>query len=432
MRAQRGGLVCVVLSLIGLGLCAYLGFLHLALLRGELLGGSACGASGTIFNCHAVTASPLGRVFGVPLSLWGLIGYLASLSLAFIAWQFPDWTSRALTCLAVLALAFVVIDVGLLVAMVTQIHYLCPLCLLTYLVNLLLVLVAKTSLAKPWRAIFRDVPALVGEWFPRPRVPVVWIFWGVVGTGALGTLAVSAAAHYMMQGAPGTLRKQMAQFVSQQRRVRVETTGDPVMGLPDRAIQVVEFSDFLCPSCQRASKFNPIILAGHREDVAFVFKHFPLDMTCNSTISRSVHSGACQIAAATECAHEQGRFWVFHDRIFEEGSKYKVANLERDAQRLGLDLEAYHACMQSGRGLEAVKQDIAEAARFGVSSTPTYVIEGISMAGVLTPPLFEELLHALRLAPPDGGARSGQSRAESRDALRQSPPPAQTSQPAQR
>ena len=396
MRAQRGGLAGVLLSLAGLALCAYLGFLHLALLRGELLGGAACGTAGTIFNCHAVTASPYGSVFGLPLALWGFIGYLATLSLAFIAWQFPDWTVTALTTVASLSLLFVAIDAALLIVMLMQIRYLCPLCLLTYVVNLLLLLVARRAVAQPWSELIRRLPASLGAWLPRPRVAVVWIFWGVVLSGTLGTAAVTAAVTYIQQGAPGSRHKQIAEFVGQQRRVSVDTTGDPILGLPNRPIQVVEFSDLLCPSCQRASRLTPIILAGRRQEVAFMFKHFPLDLACNTAISRTVHQGACQLAAATECAHEQGKFWAFHDLIFEQGSQYTVAFLDGDAARLGLDMAAFHTCMESGRGLEAVKRDIAEGARLGVTSPPPSFMDGVPIVGVLTPAMFDEFLRVLR------------------------------------
>lgn len=379
-----------------MGLCVYLTVVHIGLLRGELLGGSACGAAGSIFNCHAVTASPLSTLLGVPLALWGFVGYLATLTLACLAWGFPDWRAQAFEGLAALGLIFVAVDAGLLAAMVTQIGYLCPLCLLTYLVNLSLLLVSKWSLAKPWREVLRRVPQALGVWFPKPRAAVVWVLWGVLVTGAAGAFAVNTTAVYVSQGSQAMLRKQMTQFVTQQSRVVVDTQGDPLKGGPSRPIQVVEFSDFLCPSCQRASQFNPLIVAGHRQEVVFVFKNFPLDQTCNTTITRTVHPNACQLAAAAECAHEQGKFWALHDRIFELGSKYNVTNLEQDAARSGLNLEAFRNCLESGRGLEAVKRDIAEAGRLGVTSTPIYFVNGRRITGVMTPIMFDEFLHALR------------------------------------
>ncbi len=224
------------------------------------------------------------------------------------------------------------------------------------------------------------------------------IFWGVVLTGVFGVLSVQATTRFMTEGPPGSLRKQMTEFVQHQQRVVVETSGDPRHGTASAPIQIVEFSDFLCPTCQRASQFNPLLLAGHRGKASFVFKHYPLDQTCNDAIQRMVHPNACQVAAATECAHEQGKFWALHDHLFRKltGTQYNVAELERDAEIAGLNMTAFRECLQGGRGMEAVKRDIVEAARLGVRSTPTYVVNGLLMPGLLTPATFNELLDVLQ------------------------------------
>ena len=82
----RALIVCLLFSLIGIGLSGYLSFLHLGVLRGELLGGAACSSSG-LFNCHAVTAGAWGSLFGIPLSIWGITGYLSVLSIALLGRQ---------------------------------------------------------------------------------------------------------------------------------------------------------------------------------------------------------------------------------------------------------------------------------------------------------------------------------------------------------
>jgi protein-disulfide isomerase/uncharacterized membrane protein len=402
MRATRGAMLCLVLSLIGIGLCAYLTFLHLALLRGELLGGAACGAAGSIFNCHAVTASRFGTLLGLPLSLWGLVAYVATAALALSAWQFADTSSDALTALFGLSLLCVVVDAALAVVMFTQIHLLCPLCLASYAINVLLLLSAHWALQTSWAAALSRIPAAFGAWMPRPRAGAVWMVWAMVLTGLLGAVAVQASARYMVQGPPGALRKQLLQFVSQQQRAQVDVTGDPIKGKPHQAFQVVEFSDLFCPSCQRAATLNPIFLANHRHDVTFVFKHYPLDQACNSTMKRTVHPNACRLAAATECAHEQGKFWELHDLIFAKAPPYPVDHLTSDAQRLGLNVEQFQVCLDSGRGLEAVLRDVQEGNRLNVTSTPTYLINGLPVPGVLTPTVLEEFVQTLR----DSGAVS--------------------------
>ncbi|OGX32224.1 MAG: hypothetical protein A3E56_01885 [Omnitrophica WOR_2 bacterium RIFCSPHIGHO2_12_FULL_64_13] len=398
MRSARLAWGCSLLSLIGIGLCMYLTLVHVALLRGELIGGGGCSAAGTLFNCHAVAASPFGSLLGLPLSLWGLIGYLATLTLATIAWQFPEWAERAFSALAGLGVIFVAVDAVLLVIMVTRIGYLCPACLGSYAINIGLTWCAASAAGKRLTQVIRGLGASLMTWRPQARVAVVAMFWGVVITGIAGSVSVQATARFAIEGPPGSLRRQMAEFVRQQPRVGVTTTGDPTLGGPGAAIRLVEFSDFLCPSCQRAAKFNALMLAGHRSRASFTFKHYPLDQACNDKVQRTVHPNACQIAAATECAHEQGKFWALHDRLFGKlaGMFYNLAELEGDAEAAGVNVPVFRECLQAGRGMEAVKRDIEEAARLKVHSTPTYVVNGTMMTGVLTPAAFQELVAVLR------------------------------------
>lgn len=393
-RIRRGAILSVILSLVGLAACAYLGFLHLALLKGELLGGLGCHATGTFFNCHAVTASPYGKAFGVPLAFWGAAGYIATFSLALIAWQFRESAVQALTLLTALSGLFLVIDAGLLTLMVTKIRHLCLLCLLTDAVNLWLLLVARWALGQRWTQVARALPAAWG-WLSL-RSPVAWIFWGMVGTGLTGVLTVHSAAQFVGQGNLAQYRQNLQEHLRREPRVVVDTAGSPRRGPEQAPIQIVEFSDFLCPLCQQAARFETILLAGRRREVALVYKFFPLDTDCNASIQNNIHPQACRVAAAAACAHAQGKFWDFHNLLFEKGPAYLAGDLEADAVKAGLDLAAFRACLGTGQGLAMVRRDIAEAARLGVNSTPTYWVNGVRILGLIPPAAFEELVRALK------------------------------------
>ncbi len=383
-------------SLVGLGLTGYLGFIHLALLRGELYGGLLCGDVGTLFNCHAVAASRFSQLFGIPLAFWGIVGYLAALALAGIAAGFQESAEEALTLLAALAAAFLVVDLGLLAVMMTQIHFLCPLCLLTYAANLLLAISARRALGRPWPEVIRQVPAAYRKLSLSAGTPPALFFWGIVLPGAVGVGAVPAAASCMNRAAPGSTPGRMAAHVRMTKPVQVNTDGDAIFGPPNAPIQVIEFSDFLCPMCQEAAKFDTIILANHWNDLALHVKQFPLDQTCNPAVPRTIHPGACQLAVASKCVQEQGKFWAFHDRVFRSGPAYRLENLEGDLAELGVNMGRFRECVASGRGLEAVKKDIQVGIDIKIGATPSYVVNGIRVRGSLPPAIFEELLQALR------------------------------------
>ena len=377
-----------------MGLAGYLTFIHLGLLRGELLGGPACSA-GT-FNCHAVTAGRRGAFLGMPLALWGLVGYVAVFALSLLGRQSAEAAAPAATLLFSLSAVFVGLDLALLGLMAFVIRYVCLFCLLTYAVNVSLLVVSARSLGVPRRAALGQLGAALGFLVPSRKRPAVEGFWGVMVLGVLGAAGVHAATTFVTRSSPAQIRQQIRGFVANQSRVRVEVAGDPAIGPADAPLQLVEFSDFFCPACQRASKLNTVILASHRQDVRFIFKHYPLDTACNGKISRMVHPGACRVAAASECAHLQGKFWPFHDVVFAEGHRYNLNQLEGDVRRLGMDPAAFEACMASGQGMEAVKRDIEEAVKINVQSTPTYVLNGIIITGGFTPAVFEEFVAVLR------------------------------------
>lgn len=399
MSAPRGATACLLLGLLGFGLAAYLVVPHLGLMRGELLGGVACGAGG-LFNCHIVTGSRWATLLGVPWTLWGIVGYLTVVALALLARQSAELAAHALALVWLLAVVFVAVDLALFWVMARLIRSFCPFCLATYAVNLTLLLVAWRAVGRPWPAAVRAAGSALRALVPSSRHPALWLFWGMMLVGVVGVASLHASTTFISRGTLGNTVDQLREFVAHQNRVSVDITDDPMLGSPQAPLRIVEFSDFRCPVCQRASKLNAVVLANHRDEAAFVFKNFPLDTTCNNRINRQVHTGACQLAAAGECAHRQGRFWALHDRIFEEGEHYNLAHLTEDARRLGLDMSRFSACMASGEGLEAVKRDIAEGGVLEMMSTPTYVINGIRVSGILTPSTFEDLVAALKQEAP--------------------------------
>lgn len=158
-------------------------------------------------------------------------------------------------------------------------------------------------------------------------------------------------------------------------RSDVSTLG-PALGPEDAPITIVEFSDYQCPYCQRAEVVLAELRSEYPERLRFVYKHFPLE---------SIHPRARPAAQAAACAGEQGRFWEYHELLFTAGAPMEEADLKSYAELLKLDRGRFEACRRSGRGDVPVARDMAEAQRLGVSSTPTFFINGIRLRGM--PPI---------------------------------------------
>ncbi len=166
-------------------------------------------------------------------------------------------------------------------------------------------------------------------------------------------------------------------------RVQVEAGAAPRRGVVSAPVTIVEFSDFQCPYCKRAQPALKQILSRYGDKISLVFKDLPLN----------IHPQAQPAAEAARCASEQGKFWQYHDELFE------AAQLEPDlyvkiAGKLGLDLDAFAACRQSGRYGTALKNDIQYAFTVGATSTPSFFINGISLSGAQPVEAFTSIIDA--------------------------------------
>jgi protein-disulfide isomerase len=147
----------------------------------------------------------------------------------------------------------------------------------------------------------------------------------------------------------------------------------PALGPSDAAVTIVEFSDYLCPACRAAHSTTRKIREAFAGKIRWVFKDYPLDR----------HPGARKLAEAAHCADEQGSFWQFQDLLFDAAETPDSVQLSQFAHELGLDADRFMQCYESGKNADKVSQNIEDARAGGVSSTPTFVINGKLKPGSL-------------------------------------------------
>jgi len=151
-------------------------------------------------------------------------------------------------------------------------------------------------------------------------------------------------------------------------KVTVDDT-DPVLGDRNAEIQIIEFSDFQCPFCQRAAdgavaEFKQSSYFKNGE-VNLVFKHFPLS---------SIHPQAQKASEAAACAQDQDKFWEMHDIIFVNQRTIDVASLKTYAGQIGLNQAEFDSCLDGGRKTAKVNNDLKQAGEAGGRGTPYFVL----------------------------------------------------------
>jgi protein-disulfide isomerase len=180
---------------------------------------------------------------------------------------------------------------------------------------------------------------------------------------------------------------------------------DPVIGNPKAPVTIVEFSDFQCPYCVQAARDLRDLMRS-RPDVSLVFRHFPLDAACNANLKHSLHPDACLAACAAECAGRQGRFWEYHDVLFENHDNLDRESLFRYARETNLDLTSFRTCLDDPATRARVGEDIAAGTRVGVASTPTIFFNGRQIEGALDRSYYDYAVIIERHAHVHGGERA--------------------------
>ncbi len=108
------------------------------------------------------------------------------------------------------------------------------------------------------------------------------------------------------------------------------------------------------------------VLEQYPKDVKLVFKNFPL----------ASHRAARPAAVAAMAADEQGKFWEFHDRLFQDYAGIDEAKIQKIAEGLGLDMQRFEAAKRSPQILGTINRDLREAQEIGVRGTPTIYVNG--------------------------------------------------------
>ncbi len=163
------------------------------------------------------------------------------------------------------------------------------------------------------------------------------------------------------------------ELISQAPAINLKTKG------PANAPVTIEvFSDFECPACRYAVAEESKILADYPDQVRFIFYHFPLT---SHRLSPLVHQAA-------ECAALQGKFWPFHDRLYEKQAEWAVLpdptqtliEFSRDA---GMDLDRFAGCLADTRVTADVKKDRLYGDALQIRSTPTFFVNGERFVGAV-------------------------------------------------
>ncbi|MDP2497782.1 MAG: thioredoxin domain-containing protein [Candidatus Palauibacterales bacterium] len=161
----------------------------------------------------------------------------------------------------------------------------------------------------------------------------------------------------------------------------------PSRGPSDAPVTIVEFTDYECPYCRRYYRQTyHQLLQEYEGEVHYVVRNYPL----------SIHPNARKAAEAAECAHNQDRFWDYHDHLFENADALEPSDLKSYARELGLDGGQFDECLESGAESQTVEQDMSTGRRLGIRGTPTFFVNGSPLVGAQPLSAFRSAIQRAR------------------------------------
>ena len=384
---KKGALLLLVLAgLVGASIGGLMTWHHDVQLYGDaaLQGGLiGCEANEKV-DCDLVNTSEYSEFLSVPIATWGIATYLliAGLSALVLAGR-----QAALKLLLAIGVATTLYSGFLFGISKLQLKYVCAWCMRLYGINLAVPLLSLAA-----GALKAPMPSgrMIGGTVAAFALLSVLSVGGerafrasLLGDEATETRLTEAPEEVPEATGPSLdpegvlVDRTMAVTTEDKNEATLHIRADDAWkGNLEAEVMLVEFADLECGYCKRTSSQLKRLMEAYSDDVLFVFKHFPMDPSCNPGVNNRKHRSACKAAMASVCAQQQGRFWAFHDLAFKNQHKLKDDNLRFYAETVGVDMAQFDTCMRDPATKQAVVSDGEDGKAVDIHGTPRIFIDG--------------------------------------------------------
>lgn len=391
-----------LIAFVGAVISAYLVYHFVDVTNSFIREPSFCNISSS-FDCDKVAKSKYSVFLGVPVASWGMMYYLGFMLLGLFGAKSRDEDNEVLKrrraglrfALASLTLP---VTIGLAILSKLYIQTLCLMCMMLYLVNVVIFLLAlrdperaggeEGSLFSGFKELFLSLnPAAsssVRRWplfgFVASEVALVLILPTVFYENYLKPEAKEAALRIAVKTAVEQWNSTPA--VKLPEFGKNGTDGpDMIRGLDSAPVTILEFSDLECPACHAYAPYVWETMEKYPGKLRLVLKNFPIDKACNRVITEVKHLHACYAASNAICIQKQNAdaAWKYVEETFHSDT-VDPPTLEKIISGLPVDKNQLKQCVDSGEGLVKVKSDVELALSININSTPSFYVNGRQLA----------------------------------------------------
>jgi uncharacterized membrane protein/protein-disulfide isomerase len=366
------------LAVIGLGNSIYLSASHYRVYM-DIGYTSFCAISKSI-NCDTVSQSPHSIFLGVPVPVWGIIGYIFFLLFLLLAKTKAAQKQRMWSLLTVLSAAFSIYSIILALISTFIIQSFCIMCILSYAVSFLL---------------------LFGTWLIRKRFGSGTFMDGLkndiyflrakkmMSASMFGSLMVVTMLVIIFY--PAYWHLETTQLTE---KIRVGTTenGHPWIGANNPKLVITEYADYQCFQCQKMHHFLRQLVAKSPEKIRLVHRHFPMDHRYNPIVKEPFHVGAGEMALLAIQAGTRDKFWQMNDLLFEIARGGRAINIKKIAAAVDMDYKELAGAITHPVIQKRLWEDIQSGLKLNIRGTPAFVINNEVFIGQIPPKIIKNAL----------------------------------------
>ena len=341
---------------------------------------SFCAISRTI-NCDTVSQSTYSIFLGMPVAVWGVIGYIFFLLfLPFASGKMAE-KKRIWPMLFLVSLVFSCISIIYALISTYYIQSYCIVCMLIYASTFFLLYYVwlirrrfeRTSILD---GLKRDIAFL---WNVRKRC--VSLFSPFL----ISVILVVILFPNYWNFAPPPLSTDIPKGITED--------GHPWIGAEKAELVITEFTDYQCFQCKKMHFFLRQIVAKYPDKIRLIHRHYPMDHKFNPIVKEPFHVGSGAMALLAVYATGRDKFWEMNDILFNVDRRKGTINIKELAEKVGLDYRGLSSSIYDRNTLYRLQIDILEGIKLRITGTPSYVMNDKVYMGEIPPDIIRNVVH---------------------------------------
>jgi uncharacterized membrane protein/protein-disulfide isomerase len=322
---------------------------------------SFCAISRAI-NCDTVSQSPYAIFLGLPVPVWGIIGYTLLLLLLLPVASKKTEKKQIWSLFFWLSLAYSAYSVVLALISSYLIGSYCIMCIVSYGVNLALLFYAwiirrRFSTAGLLADTREDIRYL---WNHRVKTGLV----AAIFLAAVGTTRIVFPVYWQYQPPP------VAANISR----GITASGHPWIGAQNPVLEISEYGDYQCFQCKKMHLFLRRLVTEYPDRIRIIHHNYPMDHRFNPIVKEPFHQGSGKMALLAIYAASKNKFWELNDYLYGLAGHQKQVGIKELAQTLDLNPQELAGALNDRSIRKLLLRDILQGNKLGISGTPGYVI----------------------------------------------------------